>query len=58
MKFRGGNIYCTPTNIKYNNKYTRGPVVAQLVEALRYKPEYPLLGSIFGAQKRIFALKF
>jgi hypothetical protein len=33
-------------------------VVAQLVKALRYKPEYPLLGSTFGAQTRIFALKY
>jgi hypothetical protein len=58
MKFKGEKIYCLQTNIKYNNKYTRGQVVLQLVEGLRYKPEYHLLGSIFGAQTRIFALKY
>ena len=58
MKFKGENIYCTQTNIKYNNESPRGHVLAQLVEALRYKPEYPFLGTIFCAQTRIFALKY
>jgi len=58
MKFKGENIFCSQSNIKYNNKSPKGYVVAQLVEALRYKPEYPLLGPIFGAQTRICALKY
>jgi hypothetical protein len=33
-------------------------MVAHLVVALRYKSEYTLLGSIFGAQTRIFVLKY